>query len=225
MRTLYHWPLDPLSRQVRIILGEKKLKFRLELINPWEISDDFLALSPEGRPPIFIDVSSRGQATLSGVRSICEYIDETNPKLSLLPGSPENRAEARRLCDWFNIKFLDEVSAYILHEKIEKIISRHSQPDLNILREGRQQLKFHLDYIEWLLEKRAWLAGPDISFADIAAGAHISCLDFVGEVNWKLYPGAKSWYQKFKSRPSMRPLLSDRLAGLIPPRHYSNLDF
>ncbi|MBC6402328.1 MAG: glutathione S-transferase family protein [Hyphomonadaceae bacterium] len=225
MRILYHWPLDPLSRQVRIVLGEKQLKFQLEPISPWKITDEFLALSPEGRPPVFMNASTTGRTVIAGARAICEYVEETNSKAPMLPGSATERAEIRRLCDWFNHKFCDEVSAYIMHEKVEKYIIGHGKPDLGALRSGRDHLRFHLDYMDWLLEQREWLAGAQCSLADICAGAHLSCLDFVGEVNWKDHPRIKEWYQMFKSRPSVQPLLSDQLPGIIPPRYYANLDF
>ena len=70
-----------------------------------------------------------------------------------------------------------------------------------------------------------WLAGDDFSLADIAAAAHISCVDYLGDVPWSDYPGAHDWYARVKSRPSFRPLLADHIPGLPPPKHYADLDF
>ncbi len=225
MRTLYHWPLDPASRQARIALGEKKLKFRLEPINPWSISEKYLALSPEGTPPTLVEATPDGQIVITGVRAISEYVEDTTSRHPILGPTPRDRAEARRLCSWFDEKFTQEVNAYLLHEKVEKIVTGGGNPDTAILRAGRDHLNFHLEYMVWLLEQRPWLAGHDFSMADIAAGAHLSCLDFLGEVHWKNWPRLKEWYQKFKSRPSVRPILADRVPGLTPPRYYADLDF
>ena len=225
MRTLYHWPLDPASRQARIALGEKKLKFRLEPVNPWDIPESILNISPEGMPPIMIEATSDGNVVISGPRAICEYVQDSTPRHPIIGETPQARAEARRICSWFDQKFADEVNAYIMHEKVEKILTGGGNPDTATLRIGRDHLAFHLDYISWLLERRSWLAGHDFSLADIAAGAHISCLDFLGEINWKNRSDIKNWYQKLKSRPSFRALLSDRVPGLTPPRHYADLDF
>lgn len=225
MRTLYHWPLDPQSRQVRLSMDEKKLRYKTEIIDPWHIDEDFMALSPEGRPPVLVEAVPGGRIIISGARAICEYSEDQAGRLSLLPGTPAERAEARRLCDWFDVKFQDEVNAYILAERLEKTLTGNGSPDPQVLRNGRGHLQFHLDYVEYLLGRRSWLAGNEFSLADIAAGAHLSCLDYLGEVPWKDYKIAKEWYQKLKSRPSFKPLLKDSLPGLTPPRHYSDLDF
>ena len=165
---------------------------------------------------------------MPGVITKRAYEDQGG-KLSLLPGNAGHRAEARRLCSWFDGKFQDEVNAYILHEKVEKSRPRGKTKaaaiDPATLREGRSQLQFHLNYISWLLERRDWLAGDQFSLADIAGAAHISCLDYLGEINWRDWPDVKTWYQTIKSRPSVQPLLKDRIAGLSPPPHYRDLDF
>ncbi len=225
MRTLYHWPLDPQSRQARIALEEKRLRLKLVQIDPWEISEDFIAISPEGRPPVLVENVPGGQIIIQGARAICEYAEDSAGKVSLLPGSAAERAEARRICDWFDVKFADEVNAFILSERLEKTLTGGGAPDPQTMREGRQNLAFHLDYLGWLLDKRGWLAGNEYSLGDIAAAGHLSCLDFIGEIPWKDRPVLKEWYQKVKSRPSLRPLLQDNIPGLIPPRHYRDLDF
>ncbi len=225
MRTLYHWPLDPQSRQSRIALEEKRLRFKLVAIDPWNLSEDFLVMAPEGVPPVLTEVVAGGKLTISGARAICEYAEDHGGKNSILPGTPGERAEARRLCAWFDGKFQDEVNAYILHERAEKTLIGGGSPHPPTLREGRKQLQFHLDYLTWLLKDRDCLAGHQYSLGDIAAAANISCLDYFGEIPWKDYGRLKDWYQKVKSRPSFRPILKDQLPGLIPPRHYADLDF
>lgn len=225
MRTLYHWPLDPQSRQARIALGEKKLKFKLVPVNPWEPSAEFMALCAEGMPPALVDLDTAGNITVAGARTICEYAHEGSTRFPLLSENIAERAEARRLCRWFDVKFSDEVNAYIMHEKLEKSVTGGGAPHPPTLRTGREHLTYHLDYMSWLLESRPWLAGHDFSLADIAAGANISCLDFLCEIPWKTRPKIKTWYQKLKCRPSFQPLLSDRVPGIMPPAHYADLDF
>jgi glutathione S-transferase len=225
MRILYHWPLDPESRQARIALAEKKLKVKLEPINPWAPDDSFLAICAESLPPCLVDATDTGKVVITGARAICEYAHEGSARFPLLADTPSERAEARRLCNWFDVKFASEVNAYLMHERVEKGLTAGGAPHPPTLRTGREHLSFHLDYIEWLLESREWLAGTQFSLGDIAAGANISCLDFLSEIPWKTRPKIKVWYQKLKSRPSFRALLSDRVPGLLPPRHYADLDF
>ena len=227
MRTLYHWPLDPDSRQVRLALGEKKLKFKLVPVVPWAPDEDFLNVCVEGIPPCLVeDTASGGQTIISGARAICEYAaDDSSPRTPLLPDTALARAEARRLAHWFDVKFAGDVGAYILDERLQKFHAGGGAPDPATLRVGREHLKYHLEYMAWLLESRDWIGGAKFSLADLAAGAHISTLDFLGEIKWDAWPTVHVWYQKLKSRPSFRPLLKDTIPGLRPPRHYADLDF
>jgi glutathione S-transferase len=226
MRTLYHWPLDPDSRQARLALAEKKLKFKLVQVNPWEPDETFLRLCTEGVPPCLTEDTSTGKTIISTARAISEYVvDESGPRYPIMPHTAKEKAEVRRLAHWFDVKFAGDVNAYILTERIEKSLSGSGAPDPATLRIGREHLKFHLEYLSWLLEKRDWLACGTLSLADLAAGAHLSCLDYLDEINWSKWPELKDWYQKLKSRPSFRPLLSDIVPGLRPPRHYADLDF
>lgn len=230
MRTLYHFPLHPPSRMARITLAEKKLKVREAVVNPWELEPDFIVLTAEAMPPVLVDLTQHGTLTISGVRAITEYANDGSKRNPLLSEDAFERAEARRLCAWFNDRFTAEVDAYILAEKVERaVLSQHQYDvgpaDPEVLREGRAHLAEHLTYMTSLLEKRDWLAGRRYSLGDISAAAHLSCLDFLGEISWRDYPILKSWYQKIKSRPAFRSILGDRQAGLRPPRHYTDLDF
>jgi glutathione S-transferase len=76
-----------------------------------------------------------------------------------------------------------------------------------------------------LAERRRWLAGDSLSLADVAAAAQLSSVDYLGDVPWEGHPEAKDWYVRLKSRPSLRPLLKDHIAGVPPPKHYADLDF
>ncbi len=226
MRTLYHFALDPSSRQVRLALGERKLRHKLVSVTPWAPDHDFLHLCVEGLPPCLLEDVSGGIIVISTARSICEYLaDEAPARAPLLPEKAVDRAEVRRLCEWFDVRFSGDVGAYILSERVDKLLKAEGAPEPSVLRTGREHLKFHLEYLSWLLEERDWLAGRRMSLADLAGGAHLSCLDYLGEIDWEKWPGVKDWYQKLKSRPSFRPLLKDSIAGLRPPRHYTDLDF
>lgn len=229
MRTLYHFPLHPASRQARIALAEKKLKFIEKPITPWKTDHEdwikFEDITPEGMPPTLTDVAPGGQVVITGARAICEYAQEGSSRHPLLAEDIKERAEARRIADWFDHKFSQEVDAIILHEKVEKSLGGLGTPEPAALRAGRESLAHHLGYLCWMLEQRDWLAGRYFSLGDIAAAAHISCLDFLDEITWRDWPTLTEWYQKIKSRPSMQALLNDRLPGFRPPRHYTNLDF
>ena len=224
-RTLHHFPLDPASRQVRLALGEKRLPFVEIQVRYWETPPEFTSLNPSGLPPVLVETRNQRNLVVCETRAILEHVEETEPEPPLLGRDPAERAEARRLLQWFDRKFDNEVNGFLLHEKMEKRLLRMGAPDLAALRHGREALRMHLGYIESLLQTRDWLAGRRMSLADFAAAAHLSVIDYFGDVPWKDFPAAKTWYMKLKSRPCFRPILADRWPGLAPAAHYDDLDF
>jgi len=224
-RTLYHFPLDPASRQARLALGEKRLPFEAVVVRYWERPADFARLNPSGLTPVLVEVEAGRRTVVCEVRAILEHLDEQHPQPGLIGHDPAERAETRRLMQWFDRKFDADVDSYLLHEKLEKRLTKMGAPDLSNMRVGREALRSHLAYVEHLLSVRDWLAGRRLSFADFAAAAHISVLDYFGDIPWRDVPTAKTWYMKLKSRPAFRPLLADRWPGLAPAAHYDDLDF
>lgn len=192
----------------------------------WERGEDLLALNPAGEVPVWL--REDGQV-ISGAYPIAEYLEDRRPAPPLIPGDLEERAEVRRLVDWFDRKFTAEVSGCLVYEKIVKRFLSTAEgggpPDMTVVRAALHNVRYHLDYIGYLMEQRTWLAGEVMSLADLTAAAHLSCLDYVGDVPWAQYPAAKEWYVRLKSRPSFRALLADHVPGMPPPRAYANLDF
>ena len=222
MRLLYHLPLSPFARKVRLVLAEKRLPFEVRLEKPWDRRPEYLALNPSGTIPTLVEENGLAIPD-SGV--ICEYLDEAYPDAPIMGHTLAERVEIRRLVAWLDGKFAYEVTRNLYGEKIIKRLAAVGQPDAAALRVGFANLKNHLIYIGWLAETRRWLAGNALSLADLAAAAHLSSLDFSGDVDWTISPPARDWYARVKSRPSFRPLLADRVPGINPPQHYADLDF
>ncbi len=222
MRILHHQWLDPFCRRARIALAEKKIEFDLKTENVWERRQEFLVINPAGEVPALIEPDG---TAISGSDVICEYLDEIQPNPPLLGEKPIERAEARRLVAWFDRKFNAEVTQKLVGERVFKRYSGVGQPDSQAIRAGLSNINYHLEYITFLVERRSWLAGEEITYADFAAAAHLSTIDYLGDVPWSKHGPAKDWYACVKSRPSFRALLSDRIPGLSPPSHYADLDF
>lgn len=225
VRILHHFPLDPASRQVRLSLGERRLPFEDVVVRYWEQPKSFSALNPSGLTPVLVERTAQGEVAICEARAILEHLEETSSGHDLLGDTPGERAETRRLLQWFDRKFDNEVNAFILHEKLEKRLLKLGAPDLYNMRQGRDALRLHLIYMEKLLTTRDWLAGRRLSLADFAAAANISVLDYFGDVPWREFPAVKTWYMRIKSRPAFRPLLADRWPGLAPASYYDDLDF
>lgn len=222
MRVLYHLWLSPQCRKVRLALAEKSIPFDMRVEKIWERRHEFLALNPAGDVPVLVE--DDGAAVADSV-AIIEYIEETYADHPLLPGGPTERAEIRRLAQWFDVKFGQEVSDNLVGEKVQKKFLGLGQPDSAAIRAGHANMRIHLEYVSWLADRRRFLAGDTFSLADIAAAAHLSAVDYIGDVPWDDYPRAKEWYVRIKSRPSFRPVLADHIPGLRPPVHYADLDF
>ncbi len=221
MVLLVHHPVSPFSRKVRIILAEKKMLFVLREEQPWQPSEQLLNLNPAGSLPVFVYDGN----VVAGNYAITEFLEEACPDVSLLPKTAQARAEVRRICEWFDDKFYAEVYKNIVAEKIYKRFLENQAPNSKLLKIGLSNLSFHLEYIDWLAERRNYLAGDDFSLADIAAAAQLSVIDYLGDIPWEGYKNAKIWYSKIKSRPSFKDILKDNIKGILPSKHYANLDF
>jgi glutathione S-transferase len=228
MISLYHHPFCPHSRFVRLALAEYGVEPELIEERPWERRRDFLLLAAEGATPVL--VADRAPS-VPGAEVITEYLEETrgHAERRLMPDDALGRIEVRRLTQWFNGKFFAEVSKWLVTEKIYKRFLAAGQgggpPDMEAVRAARANMRYHLRYIGHLIGARNWLAGNSLSYADLAAAAHLSCVDYLGDAAWSENESAKSWYARIKSRPSFRPLLAERLAGMPPSATYADLDF
>ncbi len=203
-------------------MAEKRLGFELKLEKVWERRPEFLALNPAGTVPVLLEDNG---LVIPDSAVICEYLDEAYPDTPLMGTSYAERVEVRRLLAWFDGKFDAEVTRNLLYEKHMKRAMGRGQPDGGALRQGYANLRAHLDYIGQLGESRQWLAGANLSMADFAAAAHLSALDFIGDIDWSLCPPARDWYARVKCRPAFRAILQDRVPGIATPAHYADLDF
>ncbi|MDP7625271.1 MAG: glutathione S-transferase family protein [Rhodospirillales bacterium] len=222
MRTLYHLWLSPFSRKVRLVLAEKNLTFHMEVEQTWERRREFLALNPTGEVPVLVEPDN---TVLADSMAICEYLEEQTPEPNLIGMCPYDRAEVRRLVAWFDQKFNFEVTDKLVNEKVMKRFLGLGEPDSREIRAAQANIHTHLDYIAFLTDRRFWLAGEQMTLADITAAAHISSVDYLGDVPWADYKSAKNWYARIKSRPSFQGILADAIPGLPAPKHYADPDF
>jgi len=221
MARLYHVPLSPFCRKVRLSLAEKKIEVELVEERYWEKDADFLRRNPAAKVPVLrLDGMLMAESA-----AICEYIEETRPDPSLMPKKPAERLEVRRLVSWFDDKFHSEVTSKLLYERVNKKMTGEGYPDSTNVKSGAKAIKYHIDYLSWLLDHRRWLAGDNMTLADFAAAAHLSSLDYISDVDWNRSAVVKDWYAKIKSRPAFRSILADQVSGFRPPSHYADLDF
>ena len=223
MWQLYTFPLCPFSRKVRLLLGEKGVGYDIVRESPWLRRDEFIDMNPAGQTPVIAD-PGRGLLLIDST-AICEYFEETVDKAAMINGTAANRAEIRRLVAWFDDHFHRDVTRPLLTERMEKRLVHHAAPSSTVLREAMKAAVEHLDYTDWMLSRHSWIAGATMSLADLAAAAHISIADYLGGIDWKNHEETARWYRGFKSRPTMRALLAERMEVIGPPKHYDDPDF
>ena len=221
MVRLYHVPLSPFCRKVRLCLAEKRIEVELVEERYWERDPEFLRRSPAGKVPVL----RMGESTMTESAAICEYVEETHPTPPLMPNDPAGRYEVRRLISFFDDTFHQEVTSKLLYERVNKKITKRGYPDSANVKFGAKAIKRHLDMMEALLDDRRWLAGDAMTLADFAAAAHLSSLDYISDVDWDRVSNVRDWYAKIKSRPAFRSLLADNVPGFPAPPHYADLDF
>ena len=220
---LYQFPLCHFPRKVGLLLGEKAVAYNLVTEYPWEERDEYFDINPTGMTPALTD-PEKG-IKIADSRAICEYIDETVEAAPMMNGPSLYRAEIRRLVAWFDERFFIDVTAPLMQERLRKRVIYRAPPDATVLREAMRAANAHLDYIDYLIDTRSWLAGGTMSMADLAAAAQISVADYLGGIDWAGHEQTRAWYAMFKSRPSFRPLLSERMGNIPPPAYYEKVDF
>ncbi|MGR3634577.1 MAG: FtsZ-binding protein FzlA [Shimia sp.] len=221
MNRLFHVPMSPFCRKVRLCMGEKRLEVELVEERYWEQDPDFLRRNPAAKVPIL----KMDGKMMADSNAICEYLEEKYPEPALMPRDADGRYEVRRMVAWFDDKFHHEVTSKLLYERVNKKLMGAGYPDSGNVKAGAKAIKYHLDYMAWLLDHRRWLAGDVMTMADFAAAAHLSALDYISDVDWNRSQVVKDWYATIKSRPAFRAILADQVPGFPPPAHYADLDF
>ena len=221
MRCLYHLPLSPFCRKVRLLLAEKKLEINLIEEPVWKRQSDFIKQSPSLKVPLL----KMDGLILSESNTIFEYLEEVYPNPPLLPTIMAERVEARRFSSWFDDTFHQDVTSKLLYQRVYRQLTDSDHADSSLMKSGMVALKSHSNYLDRILEERRWLAGDSMTIADFAAAAHFSSLDYIGDIDWNEFDSIKNWYAKIKSRPAFRSLLTDYLPTFMPSKHYADLDF
>ena len=204
-------------------LKEKNQSFDMISEKPWEHREEFLMINPAGTTPVLV---LSNDSLIRGIYPTIEFLEELDIQPKLLVGDAENRAHIRFVFNWFTEKFYNEVTKYILSEKIiSRILYTENSPNSTAIRAAKKNIMYHLDYIAYLLSNNTYLCGEKVTIGDCAAAAQLSVLDLVGDVPWEYNGKVKAWYALMKSRPSLSAILKDVVNGILVPTHYTNPDF
>lgn len=213
MRTLTHLVFAPASRLARLMVGEKHLS-----------CDYVQAEDATAHMPVLVDADG---TCCTGLWAIVDHLERNYEDHPLFPDDPDDAREALRWLDYLMGPFLERVTRRIVFERASPRYTGASRasPDMNVVRAGREDLDKALQGFGAIIEPRGNLAGKHCSIADLALAAHLSGLDYFGEVKWDDYPPMHEWYMRIKSRPAFRHLLTDNVPGQRPSNLYAELDF
>jgi glutathione S-transferase len=214
MRRLIHLMLSPSCRLARLMVAEKRVA-----------CDPVIGDDPRNALPVFVEMDG---TRCEGVWAILDHLEGHYPDHPLAPEDAGERRASLRWLDWAMGPLHEQVTQRIVYEKAGQRFTgspARRAPDMNVIRQGREELKGALAEIGKAAERNGNLAGRATSLGDLAVAAHLSALDYFGEVPWADFPAAAEWYVRLKSRPSFRTLLADRVPGQPPVAHYAELDF
>jgi glutathione S-transferase len=214
MRRLIHLMLSPSCRLARLMVAEKRVA-----------CDPVMSDNPKQSMPVFQDMDG---TCAEGVWAILDHLEHHYPDHPLAPADDAARLGCLRWVDWAMGPFHEQVTQRIVYEKAAPRFTGAAfsrAPDMNVIRSGREELKAALKAIGAAAETNGNLACRETTLGDLAVAAHLSALDYFGEVPWTDFPAAAEWYVRMKSRPAFRSLLADRVPGQPPVSHYAELDF
>jgi len=221
MITLFHHPICPLSRQIRVYLKELNLEANLVKEDYWNRRKEFVEINPASSLPVLVFEGN----PIIGYYAITEFLAENFDNFHLMPKLLTEKTAVRQEIYWFNEKFYREVSKIIFEEKMIRLLRRIGGPRSEYIRAAKTNLAHHFKYLTMRFEKHSYIISEQLTCADIATASHLSTIDYFGEINWDSYWVIKQWYAIIKSRPSFRTLLQDQIAGFPVPKDYANLDF
>ena len=213
MRRLVQLLLSPPSRFARLLIAEKRLA--CDSSAPEDLTEHL---------PVFVEMDG---SRYQGLWAIVDHLEGAYPEHPLTPDDDRARSESLRLLDWSMGPLLENVTKRIVFERASQRYTgatAQRAPDMQIVRGGREALRTVLTNLGSSAERNGCLASRDCSLADLAVAAHLSAIDYFGEVPWSEFPAVTEWYMRVKSRPSFRTLLGDRIPGQPPVSHYADLD-
>ena len=149
--------------------------------------------------PIFADQDG---TECVGLWAIVDHLEGNYPEHPLTPESAAARAESLKFVDWALGPLHENVTRKIVYEKASQRFTgagAKRAPDMILIRDGREALRAALGEIGAAADRNGYLAVRECTLGDLAVAAHISALDYFGEVPWAEHTAAAEWYMKMKA--------------------------
>ena len=199
---------------------KKKINFDSFIENFSDPSEAYLFKNPGGFFPV---LNTSFNENIVGSLVIVEYLQNLMHPPELMIKKNEN--EIRRLLFWFETSFKHEVIIPLLKEKVFKRFKKNSLPNSHNIRTARSNLKYHMQYFNYLMKDHDFFVDDNLGYVDLFYGASLTVLDYIDELNFFEFEKLKNLYSIVKSRPSFKKILADRIIGVNPHSDYLKLDY
>ncbi|KAJ7928344.1 glutathione S-transferase [Mycena leptocephala] len=196
------------SAVVALVLAEKQIPFEyvaVDVAAQQHKTAEYLAMHPFGQVPLIDDDGF----ILYESRAICRYLAEkyADQGTPLLPKGLKERALFEQAA---SIEFANFIPA-VMKPAMEVMGKRRRglEPDPAIVAEGLAELAAKLDVYEVILGKHKYLAGDELTLADlfhiIAAALQDAGVDFMAGRG----PNVTRWWNELVSRPAWLKLKAE----------------
>ncbi|MFQ5851939.1 MAG: glutathione S-transferase family protein [Candidatus Binatia bacterium] len=196
MIRLYEYPPSSNCQKVRLVLAEKNLPFETILIDlrqKQQKSPDYLRINPYGLVPAMEDEGT----VLYESTIINEYLEESFPTPSLLPGNPAARARARLLEDFRDNHFYPALRPLMARTRW---ISR-AEWDWAEIRDEFGKAAPYFQRLEEELEGKEFLVGA-YSLADAAFTPNLARLVEMELGIPEDFPRIRAWVKRLMELPN-----------------------
>lgn len=236
MVELYHFWSSVCSVRCRMALEEKGVKWvsrYIDLFRFDQMKPEYLAINPDGVVPTLV----HNGAPIRESTIINEYIDAAFDGPRLVPSDPLQTARMREFIRRCEDGFDGIVKLTMVKYLLPKLRNRWGEEELikqaarrptrfyrdlhsrgvrgeitdAELAEARAKIEELLDMLELALGQNPWIAGQELSLADIAIAPYVFRLSALGaDQFWSKdrRPHVNEWYRRLSSRPSFQTAVS-----------------
>lgn len=193
--TIYGIPQSTYVRSCCMACIEKGVSYDLEPLMPQ--SEDMLALNPTGQVPAF----RHGDLLLQEASAISRYVDETFPAPKLQPDGAAARA---RMNLWMSLT-ADHFYQTMIRDIVLPRLGIIEKPEEAIVEAGKR-LEAQLERTDQNLQQYAYLAGEDLTLADLFLVPILFWIEKTpeGQASMPNVPAVRGWYEKVGERPSFK---------------------
>jgi glutathione S-transferase len=155
---------------------------------------EFLSMNPMGRVPVLQD----GDLVLFESQAIMRYLAAKYAEGAMWPSDPAERAIADQWMEWAKVNIAPSVIYKVFWQMVR---TSKADRDHAKIEEGASELKTLMAIADAQIAKQGWLAGSNMTLADIAFGTQLYRYYEVDFERADL-PNLRAYYDKLTTRPA-----------------------